>query len=220
MYTIEYKDDKRPYGEWLKNKTNVIFQYHDHCHHECMHSIFLPSLDGNSGLYYFTLNGEYAITNLYANVLIDAERKIIYMYSVIFEYSNYGYKDIENGDIIQLRSGEYTENDIGYYEEHLKKFFGEDWIVSYNYTLKVHKKRMKKFRNKLNRIIKANNKFIPDQIKQIILIKCCKWINCTKISKDIQNKLLKTFETHGGKIPTPDGCCYYPWGKIIALYDN
>ena len=220
-YMVHYKKDQSPYEEWLKHKSNVIFQYHQHYCQDCMHGIFLLAPDGTSGLYYFTLGGDDVDTDLFANVLIDADAKKLHIYECIFSYINdYNYYDtnIVNGDVNALKN--YTEDEIGEYKSFLTGFFGEDWTVSYDYTPKAHRNRMKTYRKKINRMERATGTVIPPEIKKLITDKCRIWTDdqMSKITEDTKTFLLSVFKKHGGAIRANDWGFYYPWGKTIALY--
>jgi hypothetical protein len=224
-YMLNYKGDKTPYEDWLKMKQKVIFQYHEHYLEDCMHSIFRPSLDGNSGLYYFTLNGD-LYTKVYANVLIDIETKTLYIYSATFSHINYygdSNKNIKNGNLVELHE-EYPEDHIGYYKSFLLKFFGKDWKISYDYTPRIHKRWLRKYRKTIHRIERAQKIFIPNEIKDIIVKKCSKWTNdqMFKITKETQVMLSNIYKLYGGAVESSReetrGLYLFPWNKTLALY--
>jgi hypothetical protein len=220
-YMVHYKKDQSPYEDWLNRRSNVIFQAHQHYCDDCMHGIFLLAPDGTSGLYYFTLSGDYVETCLFANVLIDADAKKLHIYECIFSYQNdYNYYDtnIENGDVNALQN--YTEDELGEYKSFLKGFFGKDWTVSYDYTPKAHKKHMKTYRKKINHMEQVVGAVIPADIKQLIANKCRIWTDdqMSKITEETKTFLMGVFEKHGGGIPGERWGVYYPWGKTIALY--
>lgn len=226
-YMINYKNNQTPYEDWLKDKKPALFQTHWYSLGECSHTIFIPDSNGTSGLFYYQLNGEDANSHLYASVLIDAERKMLYIYECHFSYTdlavyNFGKrlaKDIKNGRMSDLK--DYSFDAIGNYEYNLKKFFPNDWGVSYDYTLRRHKQCIKTYRKKINRLERATQKPLPTDLKTLIHSKCVLWTDDQmheRLSDDTKAFLNQMFKTHGGGIQATSWGVVYPWGKIIALY--
>ena len=224
-YMINYKNEKTPYEDWLNKSRNenAIFLYHEHYCSDCMHGMFVMDPSGTSGLYYFSVGGNDIDTDLYANILIDATAKKLHIYDCVFSYINdYNMYDtnIKNGTLEELKN--YKEDEIGFYKMFLEDFFGKNWEISYDYTPKMHKQRIRTYRKKINRLERATHKSIPEDIKQTILKQCIVWTEnqFSKITPETQTHLKNLFELHGGGIPADERGwgIYYPWGKTIAVY--
>jgi hypothetical protein len=144
------------YDDWLKDPKPTIFSYNS--------SIFIPDLNGLSGLLYFFKEGTCSRYYVAARVIIYHEKKLLYIQSIIFHFeSKFREIDINGG----IRS--YKKNKLESHDKVFKNmtniFFGNDWHFHFGFTPFYKKNIYKRY---LKKIKQCFQNVVPNDICDLL----------------------------------------------------
>jgi len=204
-----------PYMNWLKKKENVLFSFDEHRGCDiCTHLTFIPDLDTESGVLLYRYNGDYTQFDVCAKILIDVDKKTLYIYNCIMDFEHFppgsGNNDIKfQGGIKAFKK----EEEYSYVINNMKNlFFGEDWRCYNRYT----RKNICKDRKKIFKQLK-NLTHLPYDIHEYIANTMIKWQNIKKITFEDIDQFKKLAEKNIGASASDWGKIYV-WGGVIGVY--
>lgn len=231
-YSVVYDENQpAPFLQWqnMPEKTKVIFTYYEceYCGGEgyTSVSVFLPDLNGESGLLLFRYNDAYKFYVICARVLIDMEYKRLYFHSVIVYHHLKYHSDDQNyyfGGVKYLRKLDKKRNvDNGYLGGNIIRslvntFFGQDWRYCLEYKKRQQKwqyERARKFVMNQAKYFDKDNVLNYDIYNEIAK-HTMKWTNIPKTSNaDIVHILDMCNVYIGGEQHK------LPWRRIIGVHD-
>lgn len=207
-----------PYMRWYKNdlKESVLFSFDNHRGSDiCTHLTFIPDLDSESGILLYRYNGDYTQFDVCAKILIDIDKKTLYIYNCIFDYKYFALGSRSND--IKFQGGIKAfkkEVEYSFVINSMKDlFFGKDWRCYNRYT----KKNICKDRKKIFKQLK-NLTHLPYDIREYIANIMIKWQNIKKVKYEDIDLFNKIAENNIGAVATEWGK-YYAWGSVIGVYN-
>lgn len=208
-----------PFEIWYnqKNRDNVLFTHNEH-HGTgiCIHTMFSPDTNGNSGTFVYQYNGDYTTFDVCAKVLIDIEKKTLYIYNCIMDFEYMSFNDRKD-DIIFKNGGIKALKKTGNYDDAINKlttyFFGDIWRCH-----ALYKKKNINKENKKNLKLVKNISYLPNDIHEYITNKMTKWSNIKKVTSNDMKYFLEINEINIGA-KASDWGKYYAWNSVISVYN-
>jgi len=205
-----------PYMHWyqMNEEIKVMFSYDLHMGCDiCTHLTFIPDMKSESGTLLYRYNGDYTYYDVCAKILIDVDKKTLYINNCIIDYDHFpmSFNDIKfKGGIRAFKRDSEYESVI---KNMTELFFGKDWRCYSRYKKKnIIKERKKLFKNL------KNLTHLPYDIHEYIVNKMMKWQDVKKITFEDIDYFKKKIEENIGAKASEYGK-YYAWGSLIGVYD-
>ena len=216
--SFKQDDNISPYMNWYKNnlKESVLFSFDEHRGPDiCIHLTFIPDLDTESGVLLYRYNGDYTQFDVCAKILIDTDKKTLYIYNCIMDFEHFP-PGSSNNDIKFLGGIKAfkKEEEYSYVINNMRDlFFGKDWRCYNRYT----KKNICKDRKKIFKQLK-NLTHLPYDIHEYIANTMIKWQNIKKVTYEDINLFKKIAENNVGAAVS-EWSKIYAWGSVIGIYN-
>jgi hypothetical protein len=188
--------------------------------------MFSPDINGDSGTFLYQNDSDgYTVFDICAKVLIDVEKKTLYIYNCIMDYQDLSFNGRQD-DIIFKNGGIKAFKKRGDYVDAInsltKNFFGDTWRCYARYTKKNINKEQKKNLKILKNVKDVKElkdlSYLPNDILEIISKNMAKWTNIIKVTPDDMKYYLEIKNINIGASANDWGK-YYAWDTIISVYN-
>lgn len=205
-----------PFLKWYaqKERTDVLFSFSDHHGDTCKQIMLVPDSTGETASMLYLLDGDYVFTYVAAKLLIDVNRKKIYISSIIVDH-----ECIFWGEINQITGGIKSFKKIQDHQDIMRtivgKFFGDDWRFSLRYT-KYHQKSYTK-KDKLRIKMLDEKGVLNEDVYEQIINKMKNWNDSSHIITRDDMKYMNKLASDNIGVNYGFGI-KYAWNKTIAVY--